>query len=112
MKIKLNYVLFILRRKLLINMMRTFIFFCFTAAFSFTPSNVLSQNAKIKIESDKTLTVDEVFDLIMQQTDYKFIYQEGIFKDFPKVEVNKGIIKANELLKKHHLNSKTIKSRI
>ncbi|MFH6770065.1 TonB-dependent receptor [Gaetbulibacter aquiaggeris] len=100
MKIKLNYVLFYIRRKLLINMMRTFIFFCFTAVFSFTPSNVLSQNAKIKIESDKTLTVDEVFDLIMQQTDYKFIYQEGIFKDFPNVEVKKGIIQANELLEK------------
>jgi TonB-linked SusC/RagA family outer membrane protein len=110
MKIKLNYVLFILRRKLLINMMRTFIFFCFTAAFSFTPSNVLSQNAKIKIESDKTLTVDEVFDLIMQQTDYKFIYQEGIFKDFPKVEVNKGIIKANELLEKSLSNGNFVVS--
>jgi TonB-linked SusC/RagA family outer membrane protein len=100
MKIKLNDVLFILRRKLLINMMRTFIFLCFTGAFSLTPNNVLSQNAKIKIESDKILTVDEVFDLIMQQTDYKFIYQEGIFKDFPKVEVKKGITQANTLLEK------------
>ena len=100
MKIKLNYVLFILRRKLLINMMRTFIFLCFTAAFSLTPNNLLSQNVKIKIKSDKILTVDEVFDLIMQQTDYKFIYQEGIFNDFPKVEVKKGIIKANDLLEK------------
>tara|TARA_R110002050_G_scaffold15880_2_gene48508 strand:+ start:3447 stop:6863 length:3417 start_codon:yes stop_codon:yes gene_type:complete len=80
--------------------MRTFIFLCFTAAFSFTPNNVLSQNAKIKIESDKTLTVDEVFDLIMQQTDYKFLYQEGIFKDFPKIEVKKGVIQANDLLEK------------
>ncbi|WP_298239092.1 TonB-dependent receptor [uncultured Algibacter sp.] len=100
MKIKLNYALFCIRRELLINMMRTFIFLCFTFAFSITPSNMLSQNAKIKIESNKTLTVDDVFDLIMQQTDYKFIYQEGIFKNFPKVEVKKGTIKANELIRK------------
>lgn len=68
--------------------------------FCLPTSNLFSQNAIIKIESDKNLTVDEVFDLIMQQTNYKFIYQEGRFKDFPKVEVKKGIIKANDLLEK------------
>lgn len=100
MKIKLNCVLFCLRRKLLINIMRTFIFLFVTAAFSLSSNNVISQNTKIKIEVDKYLTVDEVFDLIMQQTDYKFMYQEGIFKDYPKVAVKKGVIRANELLEK------------
>ncbi|GAA4817948.1 TonB-dependent receptor [Litoribaculum gwangyangense] len=80
--------------------MRTFIFLCFTVAFSITPNNVLSQNAKISIQNDQYLSVDEVFDLIMQQTDYKFIYQEGIFNDYPKIEVKKGIIRANDLLAK------------
>ncbi|MFH4969532.1 TonB-dependent receptor [Gaetbulibacter sp. M240] len=50
------------------------------------------------IDTDKSLTVEEVFKLIKEQTDYKFIYQDGIFKDFPKVEVKKGTILAKELL--------------
>ena len=100
MKIKLNCAFFCLRRKLLINVMKIFIFLCFTTVFSFSTNNVFSQGTKVKIDVNKTLTVDEVFDLIMLQTDYKFIYQEGIFKDFPKVEVQKGTILANELLQK------------
>ncbi|MEP5338183.1 MAG: TonB-dependent receptor [Algibacter sp.] len=100
MKIKLDSPFFFIRKGLLIVIMRTFIFLCLTTAFSFTPSNVLSQNSKIKIDIDKTLTVDEIFDLIMQQTDYKFIYQEGIFDDFPTMKVKKGTITTNRLLNK------------
>ena len=110
MKIKLNYLLFCLRRRLLINIMRTFIFLFLTATFGFAPNNVLSQNAKIKIASDKIVTVDEIFDLIMTQTDYKFIYQEGIFNNFPKVQVKRGTILANELLQKSLSNGNFIVS--
>ncbi|MDO5978373.1 SusC/RagA family TonB-linked outer membrane protein [Flavivirga spongiicola] len=80
--------------------MRVFIFLCCATVFSFTPNNAVSQNSRIKIDADKTLTVDEVFDLIKQQTDYKFIYEEGIFKDFQSIEVKKGIIRTNKLLQK------------
>ncbi|GAA3643080.1 SusC/RagA family TonB-linked outer membrane protein [Flavivirga jejuensis] len=80
--------------------MRTFIFLCFTSVFALIPDNVVSQNSKIKIEESRTLTVDEVFDLIMDQTDYKFFYEEGIFNNLPKVELKKGIISTNKLLKK------------
>jgi TonB-dependent starch-binding outer membrane protein SusC len=103
MKIKSNNFLFFLskiRRTYLIMIMRTFILLFFTTVFGFTPNNVLSQDTKIKIDSSKILTVDEVFDLIMQKTDYKFIYQIGIFKDFPKVEVKKGTVRVNKLLAK------------
>lgn len=100
MEIKLTHVLFFLRRKLLTIIMRTFIFLLCTTVFGFTPDNVLSQNTKIKIDRDQTVTVDEVFDIIMEQTDYTFIYQIDMFKDFPKVKLNKGSIKANDLLQK------------
>lgn len=100
MKINLQNALFGYRRKLLINLMRTFIFLCFTVTFGFSPNNVISQNSKIKVDHGKILTVDQVLDLIMDQTDYKFLYQEGIFDDFPKVELRKGIISTNKLLKK------------
>ncbi|MDO5979838.1 SusC/RagA family TonB-linked outer membrane protein [Flavivirga spongiicola] len=100
MEIKLKNKSLYFRKKLLLIIMRTFVFLCCITAFGFTPSDVLSQNTKIKIDIDNTLTVDEVFDLIMEQTDYKFIYQEGIFKDFPRVKVKKGIVSANKLLQK------------
>ncbi|WP_299436176.1 TonB-dependent receptor [uncultured Maribacter sp.] len=100
MKIKLRNVFFYFRNELLMNVMRSFIFLCCVTAFSFTSNGALSQNSKIKIDANKTLTVDEVFDLIMEQTDYKFIYQEGTFKKFPLVVVKKGIVSANDLLQK------------
>ena len=98
MEIKLTNVLFYFRKKLLIIIMRAFIFLLCTAAFSFTPSNVLSQNAKIKIDADKTLSIHEVFKLISNQTDYKFIYHEDLFENAPNIQLKKGTIKANRLL--------------
>jgi TonB-linked SusC/RagA family outer membrane protein len=98
MKIKLTNVLFYFRKKLPIIIMRSFLFLLCTAAFSFTPSNILSQNAKIKIDADKTVSIHEVFKLISNQTDYKFIFPEDLFKNAPTVQLKKGIIKANRLL--------------
>lgn len=98
MEINFTSVRFLLRNRLLRIIMRTFIFLFCTTLFAIAPYNVVSQNSKIKIEQDKTLAVDEVFDLIMDQTDYKFFYEEGIFKGFPKVHVKKGSIKTNRLL--------------
>ena len=100
MEIKLTSASFLFRKRLLMIIMRTFIFLFCATVFALTPDNVISQNSKIKIEEDKTLTVDEVFDLIMNQTDYKFFYEEGIFKNFPNVQVKKGIISTSKLLKR------------
>ncbi|MEO8935075.1 MAG: TonB-dependent receptor plug domain-containing protein, partial [Xanthomarina sp.] len=80
--------------------MRLFVFLCCLSAFSFTPNTVVSQNARVTIDVDKTVSVDEVFDIIMSQTDYRFIYQEGLFNNLPKVELRKGKIKANNLLER------------
>ena len=99
MEIKSTNVLFNFKKKLLIIMMRSFIFLFCTTLLGFTSNDVLSQNTKIKIDEDKTLTVDEVFDLIMDQTSYTFIYKVGMFDDFPKVNLKKGIVGANKLLK-------------
>ncbi|AUP80175.1 SusC/RagA family TonB-linked outer membrane protein [Flavivirga eckloniae] len=99
MKIKLTNPLFFFRGKLLRIIMRAFIFLLCTSVFGLTPNNIVSQNAKVNIDTDITITVDEVFQLISDQTDYKFIYQSDLFNDFPKVELKKGIIKVNKLLK-------------
>ncbi|OOG69821.1 SusC/RagA family TonB-linked outer membrane protein [Flavobacterium sp. A45] len=79
--------------------MRTFIFLFCTTIFGFSSGNLFSQNAKIVIATDKTVTVDEVFDIIKKQTNYTFIYQEDLFKKLPKVHLKKGVIRVNELLK-------------
>ncbi|WP_196216459.1 SusC/RagA family TonB-linked outer membrane protein [Flavobacterium sp. LC2016-01] len=78
--------------------MRTFIFLFCTTIFGFSPVNLFSQNTKVVIAADKTVSVDEVFDIIKQQTDYTFIYQEDLFKKLPKVHLKKGKIKVNDLL--------------
>ena len=100
MEIKLTKGCFLYRKRLLLIIMRTFIFLCCATVFALTPNNLVSQNSKIKIVAEESLTVDEVFDLIMEQTEYKFFYEEGMFTDFPKVQVQKGSISTNRLLKK------------
>ncbi|MDO5978213.1 SusC/RagA family TonB-linked outer membrane protein [Flavivirga spongiicola] len=78
--------------------MRTFIFLFCTTLFSLTPNHVLSQNEKIVIDSDKEISVDEVFKMVKIQTDYMFVYHRDLFKNFPKVQLKKGKIKLNTLL--------------
>ena len=78
--------------------MRSFILLFYGVTFGFTPKIGFSQNAKILIESDVTLSVEHVFQLIQKQTDYNFIYGEDLFKIAPKVKLKKGVIKASKLL--------------
>ncbi|MCK0132142.1 SusC/RagA family TonB-linked outer membrane protein [Flavobacteriaceae bacterium F08102] len=80
--------------------MKTFIFLFCTSIFSFTSVDIFSQNAKITIDRDKVISVDEVFEIIKDQTDYRFIYREHMFANYPKIHLKKGSIKANTLLKR------------
>lgn len=98
MKIKCTNNHFRQRKKLLKFIMRTFIFLLCSTAFGFTSSEVFSQNTKIHIDKDQTVSIDAVFDLLRDQTDYTFIYEEDLFKDVPKVQLKKGTILANKLL--------------
>lgn len=98
MKIKLTNTFFPFGKRLLVIIMKTYIYLCCTTIFALSPVNLISQNSKIKIEEDKILTVDQVFDIIMNQTDYKFFYEEGLFKDLPKIKVKKGVENTNKLL--------------
>lgn len=64
----------------------------------FNSPNALSQNAIINIKSNMIVTVDEVFKMISDQTDYKFIYQDNLFDNHEKVKLEKGEIKVGDLL--------------
>ncbi len=99
MEIKFTNNFFFFKKKILQFIMRTFILLFCTTVFSFSSNDVFSQNTKIVIDEDKIVTIDEIFDLLRQQTDYTFIYQEDLFKNTPKVYLKKGKIRANKLLK-------------
>lgn len=99
MKLKLIGTRFLIDRGILKCIMRTFIFLFCATMFGFTSNNALSQNAKISIKEDKVVTVDEVFKIIMEQSnEYMFIYPQKLFKSFPKIELKKGTIKVDKLL--------------
>ena len=98
MKINFTNVRAIIGKRFLKIMMRTLIFTCCFTVFSLTPSTTLSQNAKITVETDKVVTVDEVFNMISDQTDYNFIYPVDLFEKAPKIHLKKGKVKISSLL--------------
>lgn len=78
--------------------MKLSIFLCCTIAFAFGPNKSSAQNATIVIESDQTLSVQQVFRLINKQTDYKFIYRHDLLMNAPELSLKKGVIKTGDLL--------------
>jgi len=77
---------------------RSFIFLFCGTVFATTSENSWSQNVKIVIDKDRTITVDEVFDLIDKQTGYSFVYKSDIFNNLPPVQLKKGTISLRKLL--------------
>ncbi|WP_139956734.1 SusC/RagA family TonB-linked outer membrane protein [Flavicella sediminum] len=100
MKNKLINSYFLWGKSILRDIMRAFIFLFCATFFAFNSHNIVSQNSKVLINKDKSLTVDEVFQIIKKQTDYNFFYEKNLFKDFSKVKVKKGLINTNDLLNK------------
>lgn len=98
MEFNLTRFLFFNRIEILKNLMRTIILLFCVVAFGFTPKNGFSQNDKILIEKSKEYNVNEVFELIISQTDYNFIYSKDLFDNSEKVMLVEGIVEADKLL--------------
>lgn len=98
MEINSKRTFFYERKKITNFIMRTFMFLFCTTFFGLTNNDVFPQNSKVIIDKDKTISIDQVFELIQKQTDYTFIFQEDMFKDIPKVSLKKGTIKTGKLL--------------
>ncbi|ETN95259.1 hypothetical protein P278_09810 [Zhouia amylolytica AD3] len=98
MKINFTNVFHLRIGKLSKIVMRTFIVLWVTTAFSFVPSNSLSQNAIIKVDTDTVISATEMFELIQEQLGYKFVYNDKIIAEAPKISLVKGKIEANDLL--------------
>jgi len=86
-------------KRLLKIIMKTFIFLMCTTVFCLTTDTTFSQE-KIMIEKDQLVTVDQVFKIIKKQTEFDFVYPRRIFKNKPKVQLNKGEIAVTKLLEK------------
>ncbi|WP_299664647.1 SusC/RagA family TonB-linked outer membrane protein [uncultured Polaribacter sp.] len=97
MKIKSTNACSLYRKRLLMMIMRTFIFLVCTALFSFTTENSFSQK-KVHIDKDQLVTVDQVFKIIKQQAAYNFLYPKNLFKNKPKIQLKKGEILITKLL--------------
>ena len=98
MKINPTNVRPIFGKRLLKIMMKTLIFTCCFAVFSLSPRDLLSQNVNITIDTDKIVSVDEVFKLISDQTDYNFIYSDDFFEGISSVHLKKGKVEMSKLL--------------
>ena len=99
MEINFTNALLIFKRRVIPVLMKAFIFFFCITVSAFTPNTALSQDAQIVIDEDKIVSVDEVFKLIMKQTDIVFLYQSDMFKYYPPVKIHKGKTKVSQLLK-------------
>ncbi len=81
-------------------MIKTFIFLLSFTSFGLNSITGFSQNAKIVIDTDTSISVEQIFTLIENQTDYQFIYDANLIKKAPVISLKKGIIMADILLKK------------
>jgi len=84
--------------------MRTFMILLCTTAFSIGTTNSFSQE-KIVIDSDQSISVYQVFKMVKNQTDYRFIYPNKAFENFPNVSLEKGEIQLGSLLEKCFMGS-------
>ena len=100
MEIKFTNLLFYFKKSILQTIMRSFIFLFCIVSFGFTPNSSNAQRAKITINSNSELAINEVFELIREQTDYTFVYTSDLFKNTPNVPLEKGTIKTDVLLDK------------
>ena len=105
MKIKLNKVRSLVRKRLLL-IMKTFLLLFCTTVFSFTTENSFSQE-KVKINADKLVSVDEVFIIIQNQTKLRFLYPDNLFVNASKVQLKKGVIEVSKLLEQSFSESKS-----
>ncbi|WP_185967804.1 SusC/RagA family TonB-linked outer membrane protein [Formosa sediminum] len=78
--------------------MKIFIFLFSISVFSLSPKNGFSQNKKIEIKNNQVVSVDEVFKLIKEQTEFTFVYRADLFENYPKIKLTKGIFPAYQLL--------------
>ena len=90
--------------------MKVLILLLYTTIFNFHTESPSLQEM-IMIDQDQLVSVDEVFKIIKEQSNYRFMYPNELFKNAPKVKIKKGEITVDKLLKQS-LSSKYFKFEI
>ncbi len=107
MEIKLINVRFLVGKRLLMTIMKTFIFLMCTTVFCLNANNSFSQE-KVVIEKDQLVSVDQVFKIIKKQTNFDFVYPRSVFKNKSKVQLKKGEIAVSKLLEQTLLSNNLV----
>lgn len=81
------------------NFIRTVVFVSCAILLFLTPKVSYAQLKTLKINQSKKVAIDDVFEMIKKQTDYRFIYKADLFKQYPKVNLKKGTVTVEKLLK-------------
>lgn len=97
MENKYFYQCFYIKKRHSVLLMKIILLLFCTTAFSLNPVKSFSQN-EITINSDKKVSVDEVFELFKTKTSFRFIYQSDMFDGFPSIYLEKGTYEVRELL--------------
>lgn len=104
MKIKLINFRFLIRKRLHLMIMRILVFLLCTTVFSLAPNASFSQE-KVMIEEKQSVSAEEVFSIIQQQTNYHFIFPKRLLKNAPSIMLEKGEMLVVDLLEKALQNS-------
>ncbi|MCK0131889.1 SusC/RagA family TonB-linked outer membrane protein [Flavobacteriaceae bacterium F08102] len=80
--------------------MKVFIFLFSVFTFGINTEEALSQNTIITFDSAMEISMGEVFKIIKKQTDHTFVFESNLFKNTPKIKIEKGDIKLGDLLEK------------
>ncbi|MBD0832571.1 SusC/RagA family TonB-linked outer membrane protein [Aestuariibaculum sediminum] len=79
--------------------MRIFIFLLCATVFGLNPNSSFSQE-KVIINQSQSVSVDEMFNIIQQQTNYHFIFPKKLFKNSPTIQLEQGEVLVISLLGK------------
>ena len=90
--------------RLLTKLMKTFVFLFCTTTFSFSTKNAFTKQT-VTINKNHLATVDQVFKIIKQPTDFHFNYPAKLFINTPKAQLAKGVIEVEKLIKQNLTNT-------
>ena len=80
--------------------MKIFILLFCTSVLALTPGKSVSQKSRVSFEKDMRLSIDDVLKIVKNQTDYNFVYPADMFAGMQNIELSKGDILLENLLRK------------
>lgn len=80
--------------------MKTLVLLMIVNTLCLSYAHASAQNKKIRIKKGQFITVENIFKIIEDKTDYTFLYRSDLLKNAPLIKLKKGKITIEELLQK------------